>query len=137
MMKNSKLKFSEYRISANSFRGNYSFLNLTLCSVTFGHSTYRCGNYSREETIEGRKLFVEIRYITFHTQNQKSKSKLIFLYITRSEDRCIHARRYLSILPSFSRASILFKTLRHVIIWIQSNLVRNHFYITYGCFEAF
>ena len=28
-----------YRISANSFRGNYSFLNLSLCSVTFGHST--------------------------------------------------------------------------------------------------
>ena len=28
-----------YRISANSFRGNYSFLNLTLCTVTFDHST--------------------------------------------------------------------------------------------------
>ena len=28
-----------YRISANSFRGNYSFLNLTLFTVTFGHST--------------------------------------------------------------------------------------------------
>merc|ERR1711956_76215 len=52
-----------YRISANSFRGNYSFLNLTLCNVTFKHSTYRCGNYSREETIQGRKLFAEIRYM--------------------------------------------------------------------------
>ena len=41
---------SNYRISANSFRGNYSFLNLTLCTVTFGDSTYRCRNYSREET---------------------------------------------------------------------------------------
>merc|ERR1712086_418114 len=51
-----------YRISAYSFRGNYSFLNLTLCTVTFDHSTYRCGNYSREETIQGRKLFAEIRY---------------------------------------------------------------------------
>ena len=51
-----------YRISANSFRGNYSFLNLTLCTVTFDHSTYRCGNYSREEIIQGRKLFAEIRY---------------------------------------------------------------------------
>jgi hypothetical protein len=30
--------------------------------VTFGHSTYRCGNYSREETIQGRKLYEEIRY---------------------------------------------------------------------------
>ena len=46
-----------YRISANSFRGNYSFLNSTLCTVTFSNSTYRCGNYSREETIQGRKLF--------------------------------------------------------------------------------
>ena len=54
-----------YRISANSFRGNYSFLNLTLCTVTFGNSTYRCGNYSREETIQGRKLFAEIRYGIF------------------------------------------------------------------------
>ena len=35
----------------------YSFLNLTLCTVTFGHSTYRCGNNSREETIQGQKLF--------------------------------------------------------------------------------
>ena len=30
---------SEYRIFANSFRGNYSFLNLALCTVTFGYST--------------------------------------------------------------------------------------------------
>ncbi len=58
----------KYRISANSFRGNYSFLNLTLCTVTFGHSTYRCGNYSREETIQGRKLFTEIR-IQFFAYN--------------------------------------------------------------------
>ena len=28
-----------YRISANSFRGKYSFLNLTLCTVTFCHCT--------------------------------------------------------------------------------------------------
>ena len=60
---NKQSYFHEYRISANSFRGNYSFLNLTLSTVTFGHSTYRCGNYSREETIQGRKLFAEIRYI--------------------------------------------------------------------------
>ena len=53
----------EYCISANSFRGNYSFLKLTLCTVTFDHSTYRCENYSREETIQGRKLFAEIRYL--------------------------------------------------------------------------
>ena len=28
----------EYRISANSFRAKYSFLNLALCVVTFGDS---------------------------------------------------------------------------------------------------
>ena len=54
-----------YRISSYSFRGNYSFLNLTLCTVTFGNSTYRCGNYSREETIQGRKLYEEMRYSIF------------------------------------------------------------------------
>ena len=47
---------SIYHISANSFCGNYSFLNLTLYTVTFDNNTYRCGNYSREETIQGRKL---------------------------------------------------------------------------------
>ena len=50
-----------YLISSYSFRGNYSFFNLTLCTVTFGNSIYRCGNYSREETIQGRKLYEEIR----------------------------------------------------------------------------
>ena len=54
-----------YCISANCFRGNYSFLNLTLCTVTFGYSPCRCGNYSREETIQGRKLYEEIRYAFF------------------------------------------------------------------------
>ena len=34
-----------YRISANSFRGNYSFFNLTLCTVTFGDIRCRWGNY--------------------------------------------------------------------------------------------
>ena len=32
-------KMPIYRISANSFRGNYSFLSLALCTVTFDHST--------------------------------------------------------------------------------------------------
>ena len=56
-----------YRISANSFRGNYSFLNLALFTVTFDLyfiNLNSCrGNYSREETIQGRKLFAEIRYV--------------------------------------------------------------------------
>ena len=64
------LKKTVYRISSNSFRGNYSFLNLSLCTVTFGSSTYRCGNYSREETIQGRKLYEEIRYLRWLTFNR-------------------------------------------------------------------
>ena len=57
-----------YRISANSFRGNYSFLNLALFTVTFDLyfiNLNSCrGNYSREESIQGRKLFAEIRYMS-------------------------------------------------------------------------
>ena len=53
----STLYIYAYHISANSFRGNYSFLNLTLCTVTFDHSTYRCGNYSRVEIIRGNTVF--------------------------------------------------------------------------------
>ena len=58
-----------YRISSYSFRGNYSFLNLTLCTVTFVHSTYRCGNYSSEETIQRRKLFAKTRYLVLAYSN--------------------------------------------------------------------
>ena len=54
------LSDSIYRISANSFRGNYSFLNLT-----FDHSTYRCGNYSRAETIRGNTVFVK-KFLFFY-----------------------------------------------------------------------
>ena len=39
-----------YRISSYSFRGNYSFLNLTLL-------------HTGAETIQGRKLYEEIRYV--------------------------------------------------------------------------
>ena len=57
-----------YRISANSFRGNYSFLSVALFTVTFDLyfiNLNSCrGNYSREETIQGRKLFAEIRYLS-------------------------------------------------------------------------
>ena len=60
------LYYLSYRISANSFRGNYSFLNLALFTVTFDLyfiNLNSCrGTYSREETIQGRKLFAEIRY---------------------------------------------------------------------------
>ena len=42
-----------YRISANSF---FFEFNLMYCHQ-------RCGNYSREETTQGQKLFAEIRYL--------------------------------------------------------------------------
>ena len=82
-----------YRISANSFRGNYSFLNLTLCTVTFDHSTYRCGNYSREETIQGRKLYAEIWYMIYWQylmkvgRRKKQDRKVLYnLLLTRAKD---------------------------------------------------
>ena len=56
------IKGRKYRISANSFRGNYSFLNLTLCTVTFGlqyiqvRKLFKGGNYSRAETIHGNTV---------------------------------------------------------------------------------
>ena len=51
------LYYLSYRISANSFRGNYSFLNLALFTVTFdlvaaepiqGRKLFKGGNYSRK-----------------------------------------------------------------------------------------
>ena len=53
---------STYRISANSFRGNYSFLNLALFTVTFDLyyiNLNSCrGNYSRAETIRGYTVVI-------------------------------------------------------------------------------
>ena len=70
-----------YRISANSFRGNYSFLNVALFTVTFDlyfiNLNSCSGNYSREETIQGRKLFAEIRYLLF----QRSPTQMEILSI--------------------------------------------------------
>ena len=68
--------YSNYRISANSFRRNYSFLNLILCTVTFGLSTYRCGNYSREETIQGKKLFKARNYSRAETIRRNAVSRM-------------------------------------------------------------
>jgi hypothetical protein len=58
-----------YRISANSFRGNYSFLELGLRKLFKGGKysreetivflLFRGGKYSREENIQGRKLYEE------------------------------------------------------------------------------
>ena len=46
------------RISANSFCGNYSFLNLEFQIVN--KLNFCCGNYSREETIQRQKLFAKM-----------------------------------------------------------------------------
>ena len=74
-----------YRISANSFRGNYSFLNLALFTVTFDLyfiNLNSCrGNYSREETIQGRKLFAEIRYTPWYFGRVVVPQRLINLSI--------------------------------------------------------
>ena len=59
-----------YRISANSFRGNYSFLELfgqrsQYISIKFPlhKPPENRGNYWREEIIQGQKLYEEIRWI--------------------------------------------------------------------------
>ena len=71
-------KFSVNCISANSFCGNYLFffellkpwkshivsaLSFLVCNENLNSFLTRCGNYSRVETIQGRKLFAKIRYI--------------------------------------------------------------------------
>ena len=75
-------KYLKYRTSANNFRGNHSFLNLTLCTVTFDHSTYRCGNYSREETIRGNTVVVLLKISKFQCNFWKSKIFKIRLTLT-------------------------------------------------------
>ena len=81
-----------YRISANSFRGNYSFLNLALFTVTFDlyfiNLNSCSGNYSREETIQGRKLFAEIRYVGQHFCCCFSFSQ--YRKCLLSTDKCCH-----------------------------------------------
>ena len=62
-----------YRISTYSFRGNYSFLKVENVEIFIQFPHYGnfllhklnscCGNYSRGETIQGRKLFAEVRYM--------------------------------------------------------------------------
>ena len=72
-----------HRISANSFRGHYSFLNLALCTVTFGDSTYRCGNYSRKYGTYG-----SLDYFPAALTAQNS-SELIIHIINMSQDICL------------------------------------------------
>ena len=47
-----------------SFRGNYSFLDLEIQrSQYIRPKLFKGGNYSREETIQGKKLFKDGNYI--------------------------------------------------------------------------
>ena len=39
--------------------------------MTFGDNTYRFGNYSREETTQGWKLYEETRYIKNRVENME------------------------------------------------------------------
>ena len=50
------------RLLITRFLITFIYTVLTLCTVTFVHSTYRCRNYLRDETIQGRKLFMEILF---------------------------------------------------------------------------
>ena len=82
-----------YRISANSFRGNYSFLNLALFTVTFDlyliNLNSWSGNYSSVDTIHwnmvsefflyqaawvesnlGRKMIIILKKVVFHSENR-------------------------------------------------------------------
>ena len=75
--------FILYRIFTNSFRGNYSFLSLTLCTVTFDRSTYRCGNYPRKYGTYG-----SLDYFPAALTAQNS-SELIIHIINMSQDICL------------------------------------------------
>ena len=62
---------SVLNVFCHSFHGNYSFLNLKIVTIQIvaaifqfftEQSDYCCGNYSREETNQGRNLYEEIKY---------------------------------------------------------------------------
>ena len=65
------VKSNMYCISANSFRRKYSFLRLKyvhryihiVSAITLLLCSKCCRHYLRAETIQGQKLFVEIRYL--------------------------------------------------------------------------
>ena len=117
------LKF-EYRISANSFRGNNSFLNLTLCTLNFDHSTYRCGNYSRAETICGSTVSV---LILIFFQILKTEKKILlgmihklvsstltqkFLYWDVITEISVRPFTEISVLNQMKQANICFDQLK-------------------------
>ena len=62
-----------YRISSYTFRGNYSFLNLEIQRSQYIRAkvtVHKCA-----ETIQGRKLYEELRYIAVIYENSILSSK--------------------------------------------------------------
>ena len=104
---------SLYRISANSFRGNYSFLNLALFTVTFDlyfinlNSCRR--NYSREETIQGRKLFAEIRHFKKPVEINRGKVTLFQFLINQKTFKQLNSELIYAVIvsPKMPGAEIL------------------------------
>ena len=58
-----------YHISKNSFRANYSFLNLAFCTVTFGDTI------QGRKPIQGQKLFAEIWYVKLNLEDGVNNKK--------------------------------------------------------------
>ena len=59
------LNIFTYRISSYSFRGNYSFLNLEIQRSQYIRPKVTV--HKGAETIQGRKLYEEIRYLHFQS----------------------------------------------------------------------
>jgi len=69
------LKKQFYRISANSFRGNYSFLNLALCKsaeIIPGRKLFKGGNYLRKYGIS--KMLLSLKMALMPSLNETNKS---------------------------------------------------------------
>ena len=68
-------------VSTNSFRGNYSFLNVWIVEIlntvfprivsaeTILFGKLQCGNYSKEETIQGRKVLICCFFVSIYDLN--------------------------------------------------------------------
>ena len=87
---------NEYRIISDSLRGNFPFLNLEIVgnsnvatnfNLLPNELNFCCGNYSREDTIQGPKQCGEKCYLIFETSASKlskSAKKRHFLNRTRN-----------------------------------------------------
>ena len=73
-MEHWQFRMYTYRISSYSFRGNYSFLTLALCTVTFDLSTWMCGNYSREDYSRAKTIWGN----TVSCETHRGKVKILW-----------------------------------------------------------